>query len=201
MGRETHCRCDWGGAVEEVKALLESPELILRGGLRRRLPFARLEQVRADGDHLRFRFEGDEVALALGKARTAVWMKAFLTPPPSLARKLGIAPDSCVRTFGEMDAPELQEALGAARRIQEEEPDLIVARVETREELARALRGNAEELAAGVPIWLVYPKGKGQSLTESEVRTTALAAGIVDTKVAAISAKLTGLRFVKRKAV
>jgi hypothetical protein len=36
-------------------------------------------------------------------------------------------------------------------------------------------------------------------LNESLVRSTALAKGIVDTKVAAVSPALTGLRFIKRK--
>jgi len=40
MGREATCACDWGGAKTEVKALLEPPELILRGSLRNRIPIA-----------------------------------------------------------------------------------------------------------------------------------------------------------------
>jgi hypothetical protein len=50
-----------------------------------------------------------------------------------------------------------------------------------------------------VPIWFIYPKGRGHALTENDVRATALAAGIVDTKVCAVSPTLTGLRFVRRK--
>ncbi len=57
----------------------------------------------------------------------------------------------------------------------------------------------AKQLAERVPIWFIYPKGRGQELTETEVRSTALAAGIVDTKVCAVSPTLTGLRFVRRR--
>jgi hypothetical protein len=55
-------------------------------------------------------------------------------------------------------------------------------------------------LAARVPIWFIYPKGKGHALSENDVRSAGLAAGIVDTKVAAVSPTLTGLRFVLRRA-
>ena len=46
MGREATCACDWGGAKTEVKALLEPPELILRGSLRNRIPIAAMKQIR-----------------------------------------------------------------------------------------------------------------------------------------------------------
>ena len=39
MGREAICTCDWAGEVTEVKALLETSEIILRGGIRKRIPF------------------------------------------------------------------------------------------------------------------------------------------------------------------
>jgi hypothetical protein len=199
MGQEARCACDWNGATVEVKAILEPPALILRGGLRKRLLFASLEKVRADGDRLCFRFEGEEVALAVGKTQAEAWAKALTAPPPSLAKKLGIRPETVVRTFGEMDARELREALMTAQAVREDGADLMVARVNSPRELERALREIAKELHSGVPVWFVYPKGKGQALSETDVRSTALATGIVDTKVAAISATLTGLRFVKRR--
>ena len=77
--------------------------------------------------------------------------------------------------------------------------DLILARVNTPQDLSRALKSASDQLARGVPIWFIYPKGKAHALTENEVRNTALATGIVDTKVAAISKTLTALRFVKRR--
>lgn len=40
MGREATCTCDWNGIQAEVKALIEPPELILRGAIRRRIPIA-----------------------------------------------------------------------------------------------------------------------------------------------------------------
>jgi hypothetical protein len=199
MGREAECACEWNGARYSVKALLEPPDLILRGSLRRRLSFSGLKQVLADGDTLRFVFEGEAFALVLGGALASKWVTALTNPPASLPRKLGISPDTVVRMIGPEDDEALREALSAAKGTDDKNPDLILARVNTPAELARALRASAKQLASRVPIWFIYPKGKGHALTENDVRSTALAAGIVDTKVAAVSPVLTGLRFVRRR--
>jgi hypothetical protein len=53
MGREAQCRCRWDGGSGDVKAFLETNELILRGSLKRTLPIARLKDVRVAGEDLR----------------------------------------------------------------------------------------------------------------------------------------------------
>jgi hypothetical protein len=199
MGREAECACDWNGTAARVKALLEPPELILRGGIRRRLPFAKLHEIRADNDALRFVVAGDAVALALGSVLAAKWAKAIQSPPPSLAKKLGITAESVVYAIGAIDDDALREALASAKKTSKTEAGVILARVNTHAQLASALKAAAPQLAAGAPIWLIYRKGKGHPLTESDVRSAGLAAGVVDTKVASVSAALTGLRFVKRR--
>lgn len=199
MGREAECECAWNGGRYRVKALLEPPDLILRGEIRRRLPFAELKQIRAGGETLHFVAGEETFALALGSALAQKWVKALTTPPPTLAGKLGISGESVVRLIGNADDDALRVALSSARAVAEKDADLIVARVNTPDELAQALRTTAKQLAARVPIWFIYPKGRGHALTENEVRSTGLAAGIVDTKVCAVSATLTGLRFVRRR--
>jgi hypothetical protein len=199
MGREATCTCDWNGAKAEVKVLIEPPELILRGGLRRRVPLATMKNIRADGDRLRFTFNGEAVSLDLGRDLAARWAKALMTPPPSLAKKLGITAESVVRVIGTVDDMELEKALLEAKQVTARRGDLILARVDTPGELTAALKKSAEDLSRGVPIWFIYPKGPGHALNENIVRSTALAAGIVDTKVAAVSSTVTALRFVKRK--
>jgi hypothetical protein len=198
MGREAECNCDWNGTNAKVKALIEPPELILRGGLKRRVPFAEMQSVRADGDKLRFDFRGETVALLIGSGLVAKWIAFLTAPPPSLAKKLGITAETVVRMIGPADDPALTEALASARSTAGP-AGLILARVNTSQELAGALKTAAEQLDRGIPIWFIYPKGKGHALTENDVRSTALATGIVDTKVAAVSATLTALRFVKRR--
>jgi hypothetical protein len=199
MGREAECDCECNGVRSRVKALLEPPELILRGELRRRLPFSELTQIHTDGEWLRFACGAESFALGVGSIMAEKWFRAITTPPPSLARKLGISADSVVRMIGSPDDDELRAALGAAKVVADNRADLILARVNTPAEVASVLRVAAKQLQARVPIWFIYPKGRGHALTENDVRATALAAGIVDTKVCAVSPTLTGLRFVLRR--
>jgi hypothetical protein len=199
MGREAICTCEWDGAKSKVKALLEPPELILRGELRRRIPFARMRRVRAEGKWLRFAVESELVALELGAQMAAKWAESMLKPLPTLAKKLGITAQTAVCVIGPIDDAALESAIADARVVTLGAGDLIVARVDTPADLKSALKTAAEQLKAGVPIWFVYRKGPGHPLNENGVRATALATGIVDTKIAAVSAEFSGLRFVKRR--
>src|ERR1700731_3758890 len=97
MGREAECDCDWNGTKARVKALIEPPELILRGSLKQRIPFAEMKHVRVDGEWLRFDLDKDKVALHLGSALAVKWVQHLTSPPPSLAKKLGITADTVVR--------------------------------------------------------------------------------------------------------
>lgn len=49
MGREAACLCRWGVDKGEVKALLESHELILRGEIKRKVALTDLKNVKVDG--------------------------------------------------------------------------------------------------------------------------------------------------------
>jgi hypothetical protein len=199
MGREAQCACIWNGEKSKVKALLEPPELILRGEIRRRVPFSKMKSIKADGDLLHFKFASDSVALELGSTMAAKWAAALLKPPPSLAKKLGITPETTVRTIGPMDDPALKKALEDAKDISQRKGELILARIDTPADLHAALVEAADQLKAGVPIWFIYRKGPGHPFNENQVRDIALTTGIVDAKVASVSAEFSALRFVKRR--
>lgn len=199
LGREAMCTCVWNGRKHQVKALVEPPELIVRGDIRRKIPFAEIKNIKAEGDHLLFSFEGESVRLQLGSAMAVKWAEALLKAPPTLAKKLGITPGTTVYIVGAIDDPALKSALTAAKAISRRGGELILARVDTPADLASALQKTARQLAAGVPIWFIYRKGPGHPLNENLVRATALATGIVDTKIAAVSAEFSALRFVKRR--
>ena len=199
MGREANCVCTWGNGKYEVKALLEPPELIVRGAMRRKVPFAKMKDVTADGHMLWFKVDGETVALDLGSAMAAKWAEALLKPAPSLAKKLGITPESRVRMIGALDDAALEAALSEANAVSPNKGDLIVARVNTVADVKAALTTAGDQLKAGTPIWFVYRKGPGHALNENLVRSTALARGIVDTKIASVSAEFSALRFVKRR--
>ena len=104
-----------------------------------------------------------------------------------------------VRMIGPVDDAALKSALAEAKAVSERNGDLILARVDTPADLNAALKRAADQLKAGVPIWFVYRKGPGHPLNENQVRETALATGIVDTKIASVSAEFSALRFVKRR--
>jgi hypothetical protein len=203
MGREATCMCEWNGEMARVKALIEPPELILRGEIRRILPFSELRQLRAEGGALRFKYGREAVTLKLDARTAENWAKAILAPPPSLAKKLGITPESTVWMIGDVDDAALETALVGARRVARigtgVGTDVIVARVNTAAELARAFKITAKATSNGVPIWIVYRKGPGHAISEPDVRETGLAKGIADVKVASVSPTLTGLKFVRRK--
>ena len=199
MEREAQCTCVLNGTKHQVKVLLEPPELIVRGDLRYRIPFSKISSLKADGEYLALSFEGASIRLQLGSAMAAKWADAILKPPPTLAKKLGITSETTVRTIGPMDDTALKAALNQAKTISRSKGDLILARVDTPADLKAALAKAAAQLASGIPIWFIYRKGPGHPLSENQVRDTALPTGIVDTKVAAVSAEFSALRFVKRR--
>jgi hypothetical protein len=53
----------------------------------------------------------------------------------------------------------------------------------------------AHSLSGPAALWIVYPKGQ-QSITEADVRSAGLIAGLTDVKVASFSATHTALKFV-----
>ena len=55
MGREATCHCKWGAEEADCKVLLEGSELILRLGMRRRVPLSAMTGVAARGKKLVFK--------------------------------------------------------------------------------------------------------------------------------------------------
>jgi hypothetical protein len=199
MGREAVCTCDWAGTVAEVKALLETSELILRGDIRKRVPFIEIKDLEAQPDGLRFTVGDERVQLCLGSSVAEKWAATITGPPPSLSRKLGITNKTVVRTIGNTQDENLKSALQKAASISAKAPDLIVACVDTPESLQAAFKEARKQLMKAVPIWMVYAKGPGHPLNESAIRSYLRTNGMMDTKVASVSSELTALRFTIRK--
>lgn len=199
MGREAICKCNWAGTTARVKALLETGELILRGELRRELSLVELKKVEARDGRLCFTIAGETVELHLGADQAAKWAAAISAGPTPLAKKLGITSETTVRTIGIVDDEALSTALAQAAQISARNPQLIVSCVEAPAQLSAVLKSASAQLAKRIPIWLVYPKGPGHPLNESMIRAAVLPLGLVDTKVAAVSARLTAIRFNLRK--
>ena len=197
MGREARCAATWGARRGDVSAHLESTELTVRGAFRARAPLASLRDVRADGGTLFFRAGDDDVALVLGAAAPR-WAAAIAAPPPSLATKLGVT-GKRVLVEGALDDDALAAAVATANEAREDDAELIVARVDDADDLARIASDRRALLDAGVPMWVVYTKGARAKLGETAVRTLLRERGLTDLKVASVSGTLTALKFARTR--
>jgi hypothetical protein len=198
MGREATCHCKWGDEEGDCKVLLEGPELVLRLGIRRRVPLSSLAQVSARGEKLIFRVGKDPVELRLGPEAAQRWAKAIATPLPSLAGKLGISRTTKLLVFGNVESEELKGAVAEAGAVDEGEPNLILICANARAEMDHALTQCFKAKTCNGPLWIVYPKGPSSQVKESELRELLRSRGFIDTKVASVSAKLTAIHFNKR---
>ena len=197
MGREARCHARWSGGEGEVKALLETHEVILRGDLRRTLPLSEIAP-RVEGEALVLSAGGEEIALDLGAQAAASWARKIQAPPTSLADKLGVGPQCRALVCGEIEDAQLEEALRAALAPSPGEAHLTVAVVQSEAALDAALACH-RQLPEDAPIWIVYVKGKASPYGEATVRTAMRSAGYIDTKTASVSGALTGTRFSRRR--
>jgi len=198
MGLEAQCTCRLNDSSGEVRVLLETRELILRGELKRKFPIATIAQIRVDGDDLRFRAGKEKVALALGAALAERWAKKLAAPPRTLAQKLGIGQASKAFVIGAREDPALRDALADAAAAGPEEAKLSLAVVMDAEALDQALRAH-DALPSSAPIWIVYRKGSSAAFGEAAVRRIMRAAGYIDSKVSAVFDAFSAARYGRRK--
>ena len=199
MGREAKCVCHWADQTGLCTALIEPPELILRGVIRKRVAIALMTGLAVRSEHLSFSIDGDQVSLELGKQVAERWKRALEAPVPTLAAKLGLNPESEVLVIGDVESEELQGAmdtLGSTDLSSNSfgSPSMILLIAQTPAELATGLV-RATAFRSHPPIWVVYPKGSKSTLPEEIVRNKLRGLGYMDTKVAAVSPTLTALRF------
>jgi hypothetical protein len=194
MGREATCHCKWGAEEADCKVLLETGELILRLGMRRRVPWAEMSAVLARDNKLHFNVGPDRVELNLGPAIAQRWAKVITSPLPTLAHKLGISNTTKLAVIGKVKSEELKAAIAEGSLSRKGDADLILICVNSQLELDRYLPGKTYSK----PLWIIYPKGSTSGVKESAVRTLLRSQGFIDTKIASVSADLTALRFVSR---
>jgi hypothetical protein len=198
MGREATCTARLGRKRSTGKALLETAELLFRGeGLRVAVPFREMTDVRADDVDLSVTWPGGTLVLALG-AQAPRWADKIRNPPSRLD-KLGIKPDTTVALVG--DSAELHafaaevEARGAKiAKARAAAVDMIFLAADDRAALA-GLAALKKRIHPAGAVWVLRPKGR-PAITESDVRTAARNAGLVDVKVAAFSPTHTAAKYV-----
>ena len=194
MGREATCHCKWGAEEADCKVSLETGELVLRLGRRRRVPWSEMSAVSARENKLHFKVGPDCVELNLGPEVAQRWAKVIATPLPTLAHKLGISSSTKLSVIGTAKSEELKAAIAEGSLARGKDADLILICVNSQLELDRYLRGKTYSK----PLWIIYPKGPTSEVKESAVRTLLRSQGFIDTKVASVSADRTALRFVSR---
>jgi hypothetical protein len=117
----------------------------------------------------------------------------------SLFDKLGVVAESHVALVGpheESFTIALNERLAkAASEALRTRYDLIFLRVDGPRDLHRIARA-ATHLRPDGALWVFHPKGKGASPSDAEVRSSGIAAGLVDNKISAYSDSHTATRFV-----
>jgi hypothetical protein len=196
MGREAICSCRVGAQQAEVKALLESTELILRGAIKRRYALGSLKAISVLGGELHFTAGDEPVALLLGDSESQRWAAKIATPPKSLADKLGLNAAQPAYVWGDASDPALAEALRGAQTRSRSAAKVLVAVLRSEAELAEMIVLHQQMACAAV--WVVHPKGPAASLGDTTIRQSLREQGYVDNKTSAVSPELTATRYVKR---
>jgi hypothetical protein len=125
------------------------------------------------------------------------------TPP---ARKLGITPGTVLLIVGAppgFAVPDLPDGLLLQERPDPAEPfDVALWFPADRAALTARLAALRAAMRPAAGLWVAWPKkasGVPTDLTEDVLRETVLPTGLVDTKVCAIGATYSALRFVIRR--
>lgn len=195
MGREAVCTAIWQGATAEVKALLESSEIILRGDLRARIARSGITGVVVQGDALVVDVAGSALTLELGSVEAAKWAAALLKAPPTLAEKLGLGGGKRAVVLGVVEDDALAAALDGATVAAPDDAHMIVAVVRTEADLASALE---TARTAALPVWIVAGKGKFATVSDSAIRTLMRTNGYIDSKTSGVSDRWSATRYAAR---
>ena len=210
MGSEAVCSVRYAGQVSQGKALLETSEVIFRGGeFRLRIPFADMTSIAAGDGELKLGYNGDVAVFELG--RDAEKWAEKIRNPRGLMEKLGVKPGMRVVVLGVAETGFLSELTARVgppgNTIGDAGADIVFYEADRLGDLGRLaeLRGAIKPAGA---VWVVSPKGKsmlevpeGERVRDVDVMTAAREAGLVDTKVVAFSATLTALKLVIPKAL
>jgi len=199
MGNEAACKLRHGGKTYLGKALLETSELVFRGDSRLKIPFSTITTLQARDGELHVHTKEGLSVFELGE-RAEKWREKIANPK-TLLDKLGVKPGECVSLTGEF-APDFLASLKKQSAVLQPEAakgaSWYFLAAESRPDLQR-VRILANALEGAAALWIVYPKGQ-TSITEADVRTAGLRAGLTDIKVASFSATHTALKFVIPKA-
>lgn len=200
MGNEAACKLRYEGKTFSGKALLETSEILFRGETRLKIAFPSITKLQVRDGELYVQTKDGLAVFALGK-QAEKWREKIANPK-TLIEKLGVKPGEVVSLTGHFppDFVASLEKHGATvvRDKTAKDGSWYFLAAESREHLQRTKR-LAGSLNGAAALWIVYPKGQ-TSITESDVRSAGLSAGLTDIKVASFSPTHTALKFVVPKA-
>ena len=196
MGNEATCTLRYEGKAFSGKALLETSEVLFRGDTRLKIPFSSIRKVHAQDGALHVRTKDGVAIFELG-AYAEKW-RDKIANPKSLLDKLGVKRGEQVTMIGNFPAAFLASlkkhgAISTPNKLEKDVPWVFLA-ADSPKDLSQ-VRTVAKSLRGAAALWIVYPKGQ-KSITENDVRSATLAAGLTDIKVASFSPTHTALKFV-----
>jgi hypothetical protein len=196
MGNEVTCKVQFGKQQSEGKALLETNEILFRGGFRLKIAFPTIKSARAVDGELRLQTAEGLAIFHLGAAAEK-WRDKILHPK-SRIEKLGVKPGAKVSLLGGFEAEFLAE-LGALTKSVSKgkaaaDSECVFFAAQSKEELG-ALPKISKSLQGAAALWIVYLKGQKQ-ITENDVLAAGRKAGLKDVKVVGFSPTHTALKFV-----
>jgi len=196
VGAEAKCRLTVGRTTVDGKALLETDELIFRGGdVRLAIPYKTISAVDAKDGALRVTSRDGVAVFELGTAASR-WAEKIRNPPRRID-KLGIKRGHRVVLAGVRDAllrAELDASGADVSTRLSGEADVIFFAADRRDDLQRLVPLQKHLKRAGA-IWVIRPKGSS-AISEGDVMKAGRAAGLVDVKVARFSGTHTAEKFV-----
>jgi hypothetical protein len=196
MGQEVNCTLRFQGKTSKGKALLETKEILFRGDVRLKIPFADIKKLDVRNGDLHVSTKDGLAILQLGP-KAEQWQHKILHPK-SRAEKLGIETGDAVAILGSMPPDFLDELKNngvqtKTGKVTATSPWIFLP-AESRADLnkVKAIRNSMGSTAG---LWIIYPKGV-KTITEHDVRGAGLQSGLVDVKVASFSETHTALKFV-----
>ncbi len=196
MGNEVTCKVQIGKQQSEGKALLETSEILFRGGFRLKIPFSTIQSAKAVDGELRLQTAEGLAIFHLG-ASAEKWLDKILHPK-SRIEKLGVKPGARVSLLGGFVAEFLAELAGLTQSVTKSkvagDSQCVFFAAQSKEGLG-ALPKISKSLQGAAALWIVYPKGQ-KHITENDVLAAGRKAGLKDVKVVGFSQTHTALKFV-----
>jgi hypothetical protein len=196
MGQEVVCTARCGGKSLRGKALLETSELVFRGGERFKIPFSAIRDVLAKDGELCLKTADRLIILELGE-KAEKWREKIANPK-SVVEKLGVKPGEGIAAIGKLNSDFLQKLRAQKSKVSEgfrgEDVKWIFLSAGERKGLVEVNRV-AAKMKGGAALWVIYPKGQ-KSITELDVIDAGRKAGLKDVKVVGFSKRHTALKFV-----